>query len=68
MRFADPLDRAAHTQQLAIDRAIANTKKQERLLKPKGKCHFCLETVDDLKLFCDQDCSSDYDKLIRNKR
>ena len=31
-------------------------------LKPKGTCHNCEETVEDGKLFCDQDCTEDYEK------
>lgn len=31
-------------------------------LEPAGFCHFCKDTVEHPKKFCDSDCADDYEK------
>lgn len=62
----DELDHAQRTSDMFLDAAIQNARPKGRALVPKGSCHFCDEHLGDAaKLFCDLDCSTDWEKLQR---
>lgn len=65
----DDLDHAQQVSELMLNIAIQNARPNGRALRPKGRCHFC-ETSTELKdqLFCDIDCSDDWEKLQRKLR
>lgn len=64
----DILDHAQTVSDLMLDVAIQNARPKGRALTPKKACHFCDEPVDGEKLFCDMDCSADWEKLQRKLR
>lgn len=46
-----------------LEEAMRNAKIAGRHdLKPNGQCHNCHEIVEELHLFCDQDCAEDHRK------
>lgn len=49
--------------QAAISVAIRN---KEPVLPAVGTCYNCKDPVENNQLFCDIDCSMDYEKLKRN--
>lgn len=49
--------------------AISSARNFKRDIEPNGRCHNCDEYLDDpRKLFCDMECSEDYEKRLRNRR
>lgn len=58
----DVIDRASQEEENILIANIAAAKRKTLHLEPTGKCHFCDEIVEGKKLFCNQDCSSDYDR------
>lgn len=67
--MSDEIDHAQRTSELLLEVAIQNARPKGRALHPKGVCHFCDELLDvAAKLFCDMDCSEDYEKLQRKHR
>lgn len=62
----DEIDIAQRVSELMLDVAINNARPKGRALHPKGSCHYCEESLENTeKLFCDMDCSEDYEKLQR---
>ncbi len=62
----DELDHAQGISELLLNVAITNARPKGRALVPKGCCHYCEEPseISD-QLFCDIDCSMDWEKLQR---
>jgi hypothetical protein len=69
MSAADILDQASDMQEKAVSQAIQAIRNSanHRELYPKGVCHWCDEPFSDEpeRLFCDEDCSGDYQKHKR---
>lgn len=71
--LADEADLANETADRWLSRALANASASGPSLTPKGQCYFCEhefnmdDPVERLKLFCDSDCSSDYEREQRLK-
>ena len=66
--MTDILGQADKVTALFTDAAISRARQaaSKRDIEPSGRCHNCDEYVDDpRKLFCDADCSSDYEKRVR---
>jgi hypothetical protein len=62
----DELDHAQRISEMFLDVAIENARPKGRALVPKGTCYNCDEKFQDAnKLFCDLDCSEDWEKLQR---
>jgi hypothetical protein len=62
----DDIDHAQRISEMLLDVSIKNARPKGRALVPKGDCHFCEEKLDVAdKLFCDLDCSKDWEKLQR---
>lgn len=60
--MADKIDVATEHDEIHQRANIEAARKAiEPKLLPKGLCHNCLEIVDSKQLFCDIDCSHDYD-------
>lgn len=64
----DELDRASELEARerdygvqAAQRAVSAQKTTRRSLLPVGSCYYCDSIVNAGYLFCDQDCSDDYD-------
>lgn len=55
----DDADRAAIEIENSLAAAILQ-RKAAPALRAKGKCHFCNETVDGERLFCDNYCADDH--------
>lgn len=66
--FADPIDRSSHFQEEMLQHQINNIRTRKRELTPNGTCYYCYEKVDNQRLFCDEFCSEDYEKLKRAQR
>ena len=64
----DSLDDAQAVTETLLNAAINNARSKGRALLPKGKCYFCDELLRPQALFCDIDCSEDYEKLQRKLR
>ncbi|MGL4616482.1 MAG: hypothetical protein ACRCVV_21845 [Shewanella sp.] len=63
----DIVDVASKHEAFVLQAAINNAKtKQEPALKKIGLCHNCFDVVGKDHLFCDADCSLDYE--TRRKR
>lgn len=67
MNEGDQAERAADTFLQASIQSARSAAKHRALL-PRGSCYFCDEPIKQPKLFCDKDCSEDYEKLKRNNR
>lgn len=61
----DVIDRADTEVLSGIQEAIYQSGKNLFKLKPKGLCHYCDDPVEYPKLYCNSDCASDHDKLIK---
>lgn len=58
----DVIDQAQETIDALTQAAIANIRSNvSPKLKPKGECYYCEAEVGGSKLFCDVQCSKDYD-------
>ncbi len=72
VHHADPIDMAAHEQQLALDAALkAALSKQQPTLKAVGTCYNCGEVFGDDEQtlrFCDEDCRDDYEHRMARRR
>lgn len=74
--MADEIDLANEQSERWLNQAIANMGKNSVKLAPRGTCYYCeasFEPTDEekhLKLFCDSDCSKDYEteQRLRNRR
>lgn len=72
-KLTDPLDIASELEQVFTQQALA-----AQLNKPKkvytGKCHYCDEPLAigegelGQGIYCDADCHTDFDKMIRAER
>lgn len=58
----DVIDRASQEEENILKANIAAAKRKTFHLEPKGNCWFCDEKIEGAKLFCDQDCSCDYER------
>jgi hypothetical protein len=76
MTMADEADQAHELEQLALTAALAQRKTGFRLM-PKGICHNCNEHLkpkkgpnglEHVKIFCDKNCSDDWESRERAKR
>ena len=69
-KFSDVLDVASFLESEQVNHAIKFA--QANLLKPKFvpnlKCHNCGEKVSFPQLFCDKDCTDDYELRIRSRK
>jgi predicted nucleic acid-binding Zn ribbon protein len=66
----DPIDYSVEQQEKMLSASIANarqTKDADRL-RPNGRCYFCSEPLDTNQVFCDIDCSTDHERLMRNRQ
>ena len=62
----DLADRADLQEQFILEKKIAEVRANKQQSKvPKGTCYFCDEVVAEGYVFCDADCSEDYEKLQR---
>jgi RNA polymerase-binding transcription factor DksA len=72
VHHADPVDRASHEEQLALDAAIKTAlNKREPALKAVGTCYNCGEVFGDDEQslrFCDEDCRDDYEHRMTRRR
>lgn len=61
--MSDIIDQATKYEAVMLNAAInrARTTTVSKI-SPCGVCHYCLEPVNSNQLFCDADCSLDYDK------
>lgn len=72
--MADEADLANDQADRWLDQALAQAANNTSRLAPKGKCHYCEHEFDpadpltERKLFCDADCSSDFEKEQRLKK
>ena len=58
----DVIDRASQEEENILKANIAAAKRKTFHLEPDGTCQFCSEKVEGAKLFCNQDCSTDYER------
>ncbi len=64
----DFIDKSVDAQQEILDAQISKMRQvqKEVTLRPRGSCHYCEEqTTLAAQLFCDIDCSNDYNKYVR---
>ncbi len=61
----DVIDVASEQEAVMLSAQIQQASKTRNKITPKGKCHFCDEDAEEQKLFCNSDCSSDYEKEQR---
>lgn len=68
--MADMLDHASEIEQLQRDAAIAEAveRANKSRMTPCLKCYNCEETIQPEQLFCDADCSADYELRQRAQR
>ncbi len=68
--MADFIDNTNDRENHLKEMRIANIRAQQRELQPIGSCHWCGEvfTQADPRLFCDPDCSGDYERDRRRGR
>ncbi len=59
---ADPLDYTQKMQEQVTALRIEAIRNRGRELHPVGSCYFCGEPVGPEHLFCDADCSYDYER------
>ncbi|OFA33323.1 hypothetical protein BAE46_01015 [Glaciecola punicea] len=65
---ADPVDQSSDNVANYIKHKVRSIRNKKRELNPSGACRWCLEPFEDpksQKLFCDTDCSSDFEKSNR---
>jgi len=65
-RTADDCDRAAQNQEFEVRTAVMNARSSLNhgpKLPAKGSCWNCGEPLPHPQLFCDEDCSHDYERL-----
>lgn len=62
---ADILDLVSEQQDTINKMRIAEIRNRGRELEPCGECHFCESPVQGQQLFCDADCSQDYERTKR---
>ena len=69
-KFSDVLDIASFLEAEEVSNAIkyAQSKLLEKSIEPIGKCYNCGEHVDASKLFCDKDCTDDYETRMRSNK
>jgi hypothetical protein len=58
------LENAEEAMREIIDRKVASIR-QRPSLKPIGNCYNCGESIQFSKLFCDMDCSNDWEHRRR---
>jgi len=56
--MADEAERAAELEELHRQNALRHRKPE---LKPKGRCHYCDETLPEGLKFCDAECRDEYE-------
>jgi hypothetical protein len=60
--FSDPMDHATDVEERLRDYEIQKVREQAKVsTKYTGICLYCGSTVDEPKLFCDEDCRQDYE-------
>lgn len=70
--MADEIDQANEQAELWLKQALSNRSPESRL-PAKGCCHYCESSFEKSdktfaqKLFCDADCSKDYEEEKRLK-
>jgi len=66
---ADILDASQEIEQHILDARINSIRQTGRLITPNGTCRWCKEIFEtgSEKLFCDSDCSEDYEKFNRQR-
>lgn len=65
--MADEADYTDMQSEFLMSARIRDIRNQGRELNPKGACHWCDEPFEHVsqKLFCDSDCSFDYERSKR---
>ena len=65
--MGDMLDATDAIEQTILDHRINAIRSAARTHHPVGKCHWCEEPFShgSQKIFCDSDCSEDYEKYHR---
>ena len=64
--MSDLCGQADRTIETHLNAAILNARNFKREVEPCGRCHNCYEYVDDPRqLFCDAECSKDFEKRVR---
>lgn len=69
MKSADNSDLATMYEEENLRIALLNAKNtRPNALKPIGECYWCgEETENDKQLFCDSDCTKDFEKYNTHK-
>ena len=64
--MADVLDNLIESGELEthINECLKVSKKVIHNIKPIGECHTCCEDLEDNRLFCNNECSSRYERMI----
>jgi hypothetical protein len=65
--MSDPIDEGSDTAQLFLDVAIRNASVVAPRLPFTGGCHYCGDPVERPALFCNNECSDDYDYLKKRQ-
>lgn len=58
----DIIDISSEKEAVMLAAQIQQASKIRNKLIPKGACHYCDEEVKEQSLFCNGDCSFDYEK------
>lgn len=58
----DVIDRASIEEENILKSHLVVARKNKFHLEPTGYCRYCDEKVEGAKLFCNCDCSTDYEK------
>lgn len=68
--MADIFEQASELEQRERDASIkaALEKAKANRMNPKGACYNCDEPLKPMQLFCDADCSADYELRQRTQR
>lgn len=66
--MSDIIDTSQEQSEFHLQATISHIRNTSMTLVPKKECYNCFEPLEDKQLFCDSDCSIDYDKRERNKK
>ena len=58
----DIIDISSEKEAVMLAAQIQQASKNSNKIVPKGTCHYCDEDIPKERLFCNSDCSHDYDK------
>lgn len=63
--MSDEADIANDRAQQDLDRALAAARSPVKVAEPTGSCFYCEEAVGEGRRFCDNDCSTDFEREKR---